>query len=248
MSDNKKFSLSNRFFLFLDIFLIAGSYLVSYFLRFYPEIIKNLVHFRQKDIFAQLIIYLIIFSIMKIYTIIWAYSNIKDIYRLIISNFLAGIIYFLYLYLYQKGTSRLMVLLDFFFILCGSIFIRAIYRDYFSRRNGSFKKSNERESKKILIIGAGEAGRNLIAEIIKRGEEDTVIGFLDDDPLKKGKLLNGKKIFGGMDKLKQVIDDKGVNIIYIAIPSAKSEQITRITSIIRKIYPDITIKIIPSIL
>ncbi|MFN3412375.1 MAG: polysaccharide biosynthesis protein, partial [Exilispira sp.] len=49
-------------------------------------------------------------------------------------------------------------------------------------------------------------------------------------------------------KLKQVIDDNGVNIIYIAIPSAKSEQITRITSIIRKIYPDITIKIIPSIL
>jgi len=141
-----------------------------------------------------------------------------------------------------------MVLLNFFFILCGSIFIRAVYRDYFSRRNGAFRKSNDKEGKKILIIGAGEAGRNLISEIIKRGEEDTVIGFIDDDPLKKGKLLNGKKIFGGLEKLKNIIDDNGVNLIYVAIPSATSEQIGKITSTIRKLYPDIPIKTVPSLL
>jgi FlaA1/EpsC-like NDP-sugar epimerase len=141
-----------------------------------------------------------------------------------------------------------MVLLDFFFILCGTIFVRAIYRDYFSRRNGGFKKSKDRENNKILIIGAGEAGRNLIAEIIKRGEEDTVIGFLDDDPLKKGKLLNGKRVFGGIEKLKEVLNDFGINLIYIAIPSATSDQINQIANNIRMLYPDIQIKIIPSIL
>lgn len=244
----RKFSLSNKFFLFFDSILIIGSYILAFFLRFYPEITKNINHFRFIDILVQFFIYLLIFTLFKIYSIIWAYSNIKDIYKLTISNFIAGILYFIYLYFYQKGTSRLMVLIDFFFVLCGSIFIRAIYRDYFSRRNGSFKKTKDSEKKNILIIGAGEAGRNLIAEIIKRGEEDTVVGFLDDDPLKKGKLLNGKRIFGGMDKLKKTIDDNDVNLVYIAIPSATSEQIGNITSTIRRLYPDISIKTIPSLL
>lgn len=248
MSNGKKITISNIFFILFDFLLIIGAYLVSFFLRFYPELTKNINHFKPIDIIIQVFIYLSIFAIFKIYKIIWAYSNIKDIYRLTLANFIAGILYFTYLFSYHKGTSRLMILLDFFFILCGTIFVRAIYRDYFSRRNGGFKKSKDRENNKILIIGAGEAGRNLIAEIIKRGEEDTVIGFLDDDPLKKGKLLNGKRVFGGLEKLKEVLDDFGVNLIYIAIPSATSDQINQIANNIRKLYPDIQIKIIPSIL
>lgn len=248
MNNDRKFAISNMYFIFLDFLLIVGSYLVSFFLRFYPELIKNLNHFKLVNIIIQLLIYFIVFSIFKIYKIIWAYSNIKDVYKLTIANFTSGIINFIYLSSYHEGLSRLMILLDFFFILCGSIFIRAIYRDYFSRRNGGFKKSKDREENKILIIGAGEAGRNLISEIIKRGEEDTVVGFLDDDPLKKGKLLNGKKVFGGLDKLKEILDDFGVNLIYIAIPSATSDQINHITNKIRKSYSDISIKIIPSML
>lgn len=248
MNKDKKFAISNMYFIFLDFLLIVGSYLVSFFLRFYPELIKNLNHFKLVNIIIQLLIYFIVFSIFKIYKIIWAYSNIKDIYRLTLANFSSGVVFFTYLFSYQKGVSRLMILLDFFFILCGSIFIRAIYRDYFSRRYGGFKKSKDREKNKILIIGAGEAGRNLIAEIVKRGEEDTVVGFLDDDPLKKGKLLNGKRVFGGLEKLVEILDDYGINLIYIAIPSATSDQINHITNNIRKSYPDISIKIIPSIL
>ncbi|MCR4420970.1 MAG: polysaccharide biosynthesis protein [Exilispira sp.] len=248
MSNDRKFAISNIYFIFLDFILIIGSYLVSFFLRFYPELLKNLYYFKIANIIIQLFIYFTVFSIFKIYKIIWSYSNIKDIYRLTLANFTSGVIFFTYLFSYQKGVSRLMILLDFFFILCGSIFIRAIYRDYFSRRYGGFKKSKDREKNKILIIGAGEAGRNLIAEIIKRGEEDTVVGFLDDDPVKKGKLLNGKRVFGGLEKLVEVLDDFGINLIYIAIPSATSDQINHITNKIRTSYPDISIKIIPSIL
>ncbi len=246
-NNKKKFNISNNFFLVFDIILIVGSYLVAYFLRFYPDLTKNAAHFRIKDISVQLLFYILVFFMMKIYRIIWAYSNINDVYRLVLSNFIAAIFYFFYLFALNKSTSRLMAIINFFFVISGTIFIRAIYRDYFSRRNGEFKKPKDKELKKILIIGAGEAGRNLIAEIIKRGEEDSVIGFLDDDKSKKGKLLNGKKIFGGLNRLKQVIDDNVVNLIYIAIPSATSEQIGKISSTIRKVYPDISVKIIPSV-
>jgi len=248
-SDTKlrKFTLSNRFFLIADILLIIGSYLVAFFLRFYPDIKANLRFIRYQDIIIQLICYFSIFTALNIYSIMWAYSNIKDIYRLAFANLISAILYCIWLAFFSKGVSRLAVLIDFFFVLSGSIFYRALYRDYYSRRNRSFKRTFEKEKDLILIIGAGEAGRNLLAEIIRRGEEDTVVGFLDDDEKKKGQLLNGKRIFGGLDKLSTVVSDYAVNKIYIAIPSATSVQINTIVGKIKTQFPDIQIKIIPSV-
>ncbi|HQM90145.1 MAG TPA: hypothetical protein PLI56_08410, partial [Exilispira sp.] len=229
-SDTKlrKFTLSNRFFLIADILLIIGSYLVAFFLRFYPDIKVNLRFIRYQDIIIQLICYFSIFTALNIYSIMWAYSNIKDIYKLAFANFISAFLYWVWLAFFSKGVSRLAVLINFFFVLSGSIFYRALYRDYYSRRNGSFKKTYEKEKSRILIIGAGEAGRNLLAEIIRRGQEDTVVGFLDDDVTKRGKYLNGKRIFGGIEKLSAIVSDYAVNKIYIAIPSATSVQINTI--------------------
>ena len=247
--ENKLYiSKSNIVFLTFDIFIIISSYIISFILRFYPEIIRYRKYFIKEHVFIEIILYICVFFIFKIYKTIWAYSNIKDIYRLSIANLLSFFIFIIYMYLFYKGFSRLMIMVNFFFILSGTVFIRAIYRDYFSRRNGKFKNSFEKNLNKILIIGAGEAGRTLLQEIIKIGEDYNVVGFLDENPSKKGNLLNGKKVFGGLEKLQKVVEDYGVNLIYIAIPSATSEQINKIVNNIKKYYPDIQIKIIPSLL
>jgi len=247
--ENKLYiSKSNIVFLTFDIFIIISSYIISFILRFYPEIIRYRKYFIKEHVFIEIILYICVFFIFKIYKTIWAYSNIKDIYRLSIANLLSFFIFIIYMYLFYKGFSRLMIMVNFFFILSGTVFIRAIYRDYFSRRNGKFKNSSEKNLNKILIIGAGEAGRTLLQEIIKIGEDYNVVGFLDENPSKKGNLLNGKKVFGGLEKLQKVVEDYGVNLIYIAIPSATSEQINKIVNNIKKYYPDIQIKIIPSLL
>jgi len=247
--ENKLYiSKSNIVFLTFDIFIIISSYIISFILRFYPEIIRYRKYFIKEHVFIEIILYICVFFIFKIYKTIWAYSNIKDIYRLSIANLLSFFIFIIYMYLFYKGFSRLMIMVNFFFILSGTVFIRAIYRDYFSRRNGKFKNSSEKNLNKILIIGAGEAGRTLLQEIIKIGEDYNVVGFLDENPSKKENLLNGKKVFGGLEKLQKVVEDYGVNLIYIAIPSATSEQINKIVNNIKKYYPDIQIKIIPSLL
>ena len=243
----KKFTLSNRFFLIADILLIIGSYLIAFFLRFYPDIEANLKFIRVQNIIVEIFCYLLIFLILNIYSIMWAYSNIKDIYKLAFANFISAFLYWVWLAFFSKGVSRLAVLINFFFVLSGSIFYRALYRDYYSRRSGNFKKTYEKEKSRILIIGAGEAGRNLLAEIIRRGQEDTVVGFLDDDVTKRGKYLNGKRIFGDIEKLSAIVSDYAVNKIYIAIPSATSIQINTIVSKIKNQFPDIQIKIIPSV-
>jgi undecaprenyl-phosphate galactose phosphotransferase len=87
------------------------------------------------------------------------------------------------------------------------------------RRLGFFKK-------RVLILGAGETGR-LIAKALK-GEPNygyEVIGFLDDDPEKVGRYIDGIKIHRGVDRAANYIKRCNVRDIFIAMPGAKKERL-----------------------
>ncbi len=73
---------------------------------------------------------------------------------------------------------------------------------------------------KVLILGAGKSGR-LIYKWLNReshiGYE--VIGYLDDDPEKIGRFINGKKVFGKIKNYTRFINELQINTIIIAMPS-----------------------------
>lgn len=73
-----------------------------------------------------------------------------------------------------------------------------------------------------LIIGAGGAG-NVILQEIKRSEKSGLrtVGFIDDDPLKKGKLIDGIPVVGDRYSLDKVIRQNNVNLIVEAITHEK---------------------------
>lgn len=85
----------------------------------------------------------------------------------------------------------------------------------------------------VLILGAGKTGE-LIFNALRR---DTnlgfdVVGFLDDDPQKIGKMIGGVKIYGDVDKAERYIDIYGIHDIVIAMPGCKKE---RLISIINRL-------------
>jgi FlaA1/EpsC-like NDP-sugar epimerase len=188
----------------------------------------------------------------------WAYSNIKDIYRLFAANCIGFISFLSFIALLHIPYSRIIVILSFFIICGGTIFYRVLIRDYFQRIKGNVsqitfldgksEKDIDQREKRILIIGAGEAGRMLLSEYSRRGMAHNVVGFSDDNQSKIGKMLNGKMIYGPLDKVKTVIDEKAVSEIIVAIPSASSEVINRIIHHIGPEHPNISLKILPSII
>ncbi|MBF0405918.1 MAG: polysaccharide biosynthesis protein [Candidatus Riflebacteria bacterium] len=77
------------------------------------------------------------------------------------------------------------------------------------------------KGKRVLIYGAGRAGESVVREI-RRNEflPFRIVGIVDDDPAKKGKIIHGVSVLGGREILNQSVISKKVEEIIIAIPSA----------------------------
>lgn len=242
----------------LDALIVLGSFSVSYVILCYPSLGQNLSFLAGPILPLLLLSYVLSFYLFQIYRIMWAFSNIKDIYRLIAANAVGLMAFLTCIILLRYPYSRIIIILSAFIICGATVFYRVIIRDYshrMGRRSYSldlsdreFQEKTDRKNKRILIIGAGEAGRILLSEYTRRGFDHAVIGFSDDNPLNIGKMLNGKMVFGSIDSLKKIIDEKGVNEIIVAIPSAGSEVINRVVKNIGKDHSGIPIKVLPSLI
>src|SRR3954452_858132 len=72
---------------------------------------------------------------------------------------------------------------------------------------------------RVLIVGAGDAGQHLGWQL-RNGdlaESYYVVGHVDDDGRKHGMLIHGHKVLGGRDKIPEIVEDLGVDLIVIAI-------------------------------
>jgi FlaA1/EpsC-like NDP-sugar epimerase len=88
--------------------------------------------------------------------------------------------------------------------------------------------------KKLLIIGAGDASALLIKEIKRHKSFNySIVGLIDDDASKQGKLINGIEVIGGRDRIIDVCEEKAVEEIILAIPSADLETKREIINICR---------------
>jgi len=101
--------------------------------------------------------------------------------------------------------------------------------------------------KRILIIGAGEAGRMVLAEIRQHEELDAeVLGFLDDDPTLAGSDVAGLPVFGKVEQLERVVVERDIDEIIIAIPTAPSRFVRDMVTRCKK--ADVPFKIVPGIM
>lgn len=87
---------------------------------------------------------------------------------------------------------------------------------------GEFSKLAAGKPKRVLIYGAGAAGRQLAAAL-DNGNEMQVVAFVDDDKSLQGNVLNGKVIYSS-DDLAELFDRLAINDLLLAIPSASRQR------------------------
>ena len=89
--------------------------------------------------------------------------------------------------------------------------------------------------RKVVVIGAGDAGAAFCAQINSTPEfRLEPVAVLDDDPAKIGQSLIGVPVTGGIDELPDVVTKYEADLVVIAIPAATTDQRTRIITLCRE--------------
>lgn len=102
-------------------------------------------------------------------------------------------------------------------------------------------------AKRVLIIGAGEAGEMVAREMLNHPEAGLLpVGFIDDDPKKNGRYILGIKVIGGRDSIRQAVVRERIDEILIAIPSARGQVIRDLIAHCKSAR--VEFKIVPGIL
>jgi FlaA1/EpsC-like NDP-sugar epimerase len=101
--------------------------------------------------------------------------------------------------------------------------------------------------KRVIVIGAGEAGRMVVREIDATPESGfDVVGFLDDDPKLHGAVVERRPVLGDCGALPDLVASRKIEEAIVAVPSGSREFIRRVISLCRDAR--ISCKIVPGVI
>ena len=224
----------------IDIFLLNVSLVVSIFLKYDQLQITNknintLVYFNLS--------FCVIYFILKIYNNSWRFSGTSEYMSLVAlssSTTILSYIFRIFLRLDTKSSLYFETWIIFTFLLIVSRFLM-----FLTRMKGITK--NDVNSENVLIYGAGEAGVLLVKESrINPNFSYRIVGFLDDNPNKKGGKVYGLRVLGGLEDVEKVVEKNDVSKIIISMPSVEQSKISSILKELNKLK-DISVKILPNV-
>ena len=106
--------------------------------------------------------------------------------------------------------------------------LRIIIRLYFEE----FRTAEAGRLKRFLIVGAGNAGEALLREILRMPvTQYSVVGLIDDDSVKQGTHIHGIPILGTVEQLPETCEERKIEEIAIAMPSASPQQLRRVIQV-----------------
>jgi len=226
------------FSVLLDLLLITVAYYSAYLLRFGGDIGQNFQHFIRSlpILFACQIFCLYIFGV---YQRLWRISRLGDLSAYakgVTSGAVLTVIVIVLVYRFQ-GFSRAV-----FIIYWGVMLILVAFSRFFFRMLDDWLVRENHNGKPALIYGAGVGGQMAAREIETNAELGLfVVGFIDDDPMKKGKKINGYSVFGGKDQIKAVVHKYDIKEIVVSFKDRGMEKKKDIHRLCAKSGFDLTV-------
>jgi len=205
-----------------DVAAAAAAWAVAHWLRFNLEITPYYVQVMWQTLLWVVPLQALVFWSFGLYRGIWRYASLQDLKRLLFAVGVASLVAPLLLLpgILPPAVPRSVLLLDpilLLLVMCGS---RMAYRVW--KEHDVYGKLRY-QGQPVLVLGAGDTAITLLREL-ERSPAWRVIGFLDDDPKKAGRFVNGVKVYGGISELPEIAARVGVTHVVMAMPSANHEQ------------------------
>ena len=229
----------------MHLVLVVASYTLAFVLRFDRMIPRAYWSIFVMTLGPLLIFRLGAFAFYRLYSGWWRYVGMRDMFALIkaiaISSalFTALLVFTGQAYQFPRSVIVIDAVLTLLFIGGVRFTLRAVRENRRPQAGGP-------RLRRVLIIGAGDAGELLLREMHNnQGLGYVPVGFADDDVRKTGFYIHGVPVLGTTDSLGTLLETHPADELIIAIPSAAREQIQTIVN--RCLATRVPFKILPAI-
>lgn len=168
-------------------------------------------------------------TLCNVYKNIWRYASVRDFLNCIWDLLLGTFMYYITIRIMHIHYSEIFSLTALLLSICAVVILRTGYSYIYTRLTQN-ETQNGRE-KRVLIVGAGDACRQILAEINKNECRFSPVGLIDDDLQKSGRKLLGVPVLGTTEEIPRIVKEKRVKHILIAIPSADKQTHKRLLDI-----------------
>jgi len=183
-----------------------------------------------------LMVAIAVFSFFRLYSTLWYYAGATELLYLTSACIVDTIINTIMILLVYRQEEYPLPRSWYFFY--GALLLIMMVIGRFSQRGVktlSGRRQQSEKMKRVLIVGAGEAGNAIIKEIVNsRYVNMKIVGIVDDDKTKKGKFLHGIKVIGDRNDIIDITESRRVDEIIIAMPSTSALEMKQILDICKE--------------
>jgi FlaA1/EpsC-like NDP-sugar epimerase len=226
------------------IVVFAASLLLSFLLIHNMDINREWLVLYPPLLLFFIVVKLPVFGLFKQYRGWWRYVGISDLTGImrasLVSTFIIVALWFVISYIdpvikhLPEDLEKLerplegICMADMFATILLLAGLRTLIRLYFEE----YRTVEAVRLKRFLIIGAGDAGEELLRAIHRKpAAEYEVIGFIDDDVRKQGTLIHGLPVLGTVEELPKICEQRNIEEIAIAMPSATHKERRRVVQV-----------------
>ena len=201
-----------------DTCAAALAWVAMYWLRFNLDLREPYVADMWSTLAWIVPLQAVIFIAFGLYRGLWRFASIPDLQRIVLAAVVGALLIPVVLVMLQLTAVVPRSVLVFYplvlvFLMAGSRFTYRVWKEH------RLYSPLEALGEPVLVIGAGEAGARL-AKDLARSRQWRVVGLLDDDEAKQGRMLRKVRVLGPIDELQRWSEKYGVRKVIIALPSA----------------------------
>lgn len=167
-----------------------------------------------------------IYYIYKLYHSIWAFVSIAEVKRIVMADLVLIPVYVIGAVFMELHMPKSYYFMGYIMscVCCAGVRFSYRYIRFYLRSLQGETKEEGKERDRIMVIGAGTVGQTLIREIRKADSVYAkVVCAIDDNPEKKGRILEGIPIVGNRYDIVDMVKKYDVNRIIYAIPSTTGQ-------------------------
>ena len=209
----------NLLFLCLDILIVSFVLYATFELMF--STITSYAALESSEMLMMVAIKIVSFSlvgsVLKIHRIDWRYASVHEMKQVAIALLSSDLVLYAYNQFHFGAGLGMIIAVQGLLAFNLILFTRFLARNHVF---DVFKPHSNHPGRKALIIGAGDSGQLIVRELKEhRTTVLCVVGLLDDNPQLQALYVHGVPVLGMTDDLERIIQEHGIEVVILAIPS-----------------------------